>query len=163
MCLTINTDIHTERVRYRNFKKMPKPFIADKDIYCFKYLTRSGNFDIKFFTPFFCEEVVFDAKGMAVMESDVKKRKYPFSIWSEVLNEYNVDNGIHSYTTQTPMAAIVFDAVIPKGSMYYIGQDNDLVSEKLIVFQNRTAFLVYNKENEVTDTVWFLLNKDKEK
>lgn len=51
----------------------------------------------------------------------------------------NIFKGIHAYREKINIRMFNYKthkAIIPKGSLYYIGINNDIVSTKLIIFEN---------------------------
>ena len=124
MCLLINTDLH----------KNNKPFVADKNIVVYKFL----KYDMGcFYTPFQYFIVNFDKNGMFFYDNTEM----------EISNK-KVYRGIHSYIKETYIPFFygqadvlgyqeaLFYAIIPAGSHYYIGVDNDIVSDNLIIFKH---------------------------
>ena len=73
------------------------------------------------------------------------------------LEEY-VDVGVHAFTSEErinircnmfPETKMTKHwAVIPKGSKYFIGDLDDIVSNKLIIFRTREDFRKYKREHE---------------
>lgn len=139
MCLTIS-NIHKENNN--------KPFIAEKDMIVFKALDHYDLFKGKktICTPYQFYPISF-TDGKCVMKSDLNKIDSRF-----------VDIGIHSYRKEekAEISCLAYTetkmtkhwAIIPKGSKYYIGVDNDVVSNNLIVFRTREDFRKYKKEHE---------------
>ena len=151
MCLTIDKTEHTETMRYGNYKKLPKPLIADKDIPCHKFLKYVRNHD--YYTPYIVAKVEFNEDGIAILESDLKgKKKYPFGYkYCSFDKEHYIYEGIHSYCNNIICFVnhICFNAIIPKGSMYYYGDDNDLVSDTLIVFKTKEDYQKYCEKSNM--------------
>ena len=155
MCLTINTDVHTKRTWNRTFsRRIPKPLVADKDILCVKTLLPIPfSRNCKFMTPYRNMEVKFDwLNGVAELVSDVKSKRLPFSVFKSVVKpkNFNVENGIHSWVNGTicHRMGTQFNAIIPKGAKYYIGEDGDLVSSRLLVFENENFYNDYLSKNK---------------
>ena len=116
MCLTIDSKLHSDL----------KPLVARKNISVYKVLLLNGT---KWITPYAETEVHFV----------FKKAK----LKSRVLRKYGiyVTEGIHACTNSKEARAmarrfsnsVVFDAVVPKGTKFYFGNENDIVAEKLII------------------------------
>lgn len=140
MCLTIS-NIHKNNNN--------KPFIAEKDIIVFKALDHYDLSNRKkvFCTPYQYYPIDF-FDGKCIMKSDLYKD----------IDCCFVRIGIHSFRdeksaketcagfTETKMTK--HWAIIPKGSKYYIGNDNDIASDNLIIFRTRKDFSEYKKEHE---------------
>lgn len=105
-----------------------KPFVAKYDIPVKKLLTkdRRGNY----FTLYRGYSVIF-SNGIATLEACLEKPK-KVSIQGHF--NYIINEGIHSWRSN-PGCYIINNAIIPKGTLYYIGRDNDIVSEKLIIYE----------------------------
>jgi hypothetical protein len=118
MCLVIDITRHKKLFGFY----LPK--IAKEDIPVYKelYHYRSGRID----TPFQYYPVIFHEKK-AVLKS--------------IFTQHNggIYKGIHAYRGNVIWNMKDYEthkAVIPKGSLYYIGICNDIVSTKLIIFEN---------------------------
>jgi len=104
--------------------------IATRDIYCYKWLINRGSFLL---TPFKDELIVFK-NGIAVQKTD----SFSYDAFGDICK------GIHSF--QRRFNRIIgrhYYSIIPKGTQYYIGDANDLVSLKLIIFKNRFRYWIY--------------------
>ena len=104
--------------------------IATQDIRCYKWLIKRSSF---LFTPFKDELIVFK-NGIAVQETD----NFTYDL------DGDINKGIHSF--QKRVDRIIgrrYYSIIPKGTQYYIGDENDLVSLKLIIFKNRLRYWIY--------------------
>ena len=120
MCLSIN----------KKFHKNNKPLKAEKDIRVYKCL------DIQFgiTTPFMYHPIKFDEEGKCILTSGELK---PTS-------EDTINKGIHAYRTKNDAiitclmfpetGTTAFKATIPKGTKYFIGNNGDIVSEKMIIY-----------------------------
>lgn len=141
MCLTISK-IHKNNNN--------KPFIAEKDIIVFKAL---DHYDLNnrkkvFCTPYQYYPIDF-IDGKCVMKSDLYMKSES--------NCYFVSIGIHSFRDEESAKVTCAGfpetkmtkhwAIIPKGSKYYIGDNNDIVSDNLIIFRTREDFREYKKEH----------------
>jgi len=104
--------------------------IATRDIRCYKWLKINNSI---LYTPFQMEPIVFK-NGIAIQEVD------NFSYDSIG----GIRKGIHSYQMGFNHAyRRRYYSIIPKGTQYYIGSDNDLVSLKLIIFKNKFRYWIY--------------------
>ncbi len=134
MCLVINKKFHKSWLFSR-----PKPLVAKTNIPVFKILLPIRNLYI---TPFQRARVFFDADGVAEGKKTalgLQHRRFEGESWWEV------NEGYHSYTNSidgkaalvdTPSGSI-FNAVIPKGSLYYIGENGDVVSDQLVILSHQ--------------------------
>ena len=118
MCLIIDSTKHKKLFGFY----LPK--IAWKDIPVYKTLSHYNSGKIK--TPYQSHPVIFHKKK-AVLRS--------------ILIPYNeeVSKGIHAYIKNTvsyPSHCKLHKAIIPKGSLYYIGKYDEIVSTKLIIFKD---------------------------
>ena len=154
MCLYINDYIHDELMCYRNYTKLPKPFVAQKDIHCLKVLETDG-FGNRWFTPFMYSFIHFN-NGVATLEVKKSRKKFPFYFNYSYSCSYYISEGVHSLVRKNDIYICAdrhyFDAVIPKGSMLYFGEDGDIVSDKLLIF-GIPAYLEYKEKNDVFDIV----------
>lgn len=125
MCLIIDLNKHPDL----------KPIRLDKDLVVHKYLCDKKDlpgpyrkrFMTKYVTPFTYTQVHF-LFGKAILRAELDKP-----------NRYDqIRIGIHS--TKLYMYSDVFihhKAIIPKGSLVYYGTNEDVVSNKLIIFKNK--------------------------
>lgn len=75
---------------------------------------------------------------------------------------WEVNQGIHSVTCRTRYEFLKSHrtvtkwhyAVIPKGTNFFIGDSDDVVSEKLLVFETAKDYEDYCKNNEVKTEWW---------
>lgn len=110
------------------YKKHFLPKRATKDISVYKALTEIPNSCMV--TPYMKMPIKFDTV--------IKAGKEGF--WKSIFDTWTVGRGfIHSYTDLF-IARInenrhdtIFKAIIPKGSLYYIGERNEIASTKLII------------------------------
>lgn len=154
MCLTINKAIHKEFDAEYN---IPKPFVADEDIMVLKELIHLKW--SAYVTPYYGACVCFNEDGIATLESlkkgvhrknslIIEEIKYPFGIEDFEIGKFYVAEGVHSYIRQD-INSTYYYAIIPKGSYYYIGIDNDMVSDKLIIFKDKESYEKYAKKNSL--------------
>jgi len=127
MCLTA-----TFKTRDAARKAKKNSLIAKEDINVFKILTR-GNF-----APF--KSFLYE-KGMHYYQEGK-----PFGIgkiekpWYSSMWRFDVEQGLHSYTSKSKaeehlsfyINIKIVKMIIPKGALYYIGINGDVVSSELI-------------------------------
>ena len=150
MCLSVNLDFH----KVKNDK--PIALVAKQSILVYKVLRIKGE---HYYTPFILKSINFDDEyGMFFYKTT------RFSFDKEYLSKRNykhfVARGIHSYFDFdiANCAKIYFEimsgstttthihyAIIPKGSKFYIGNDCDIASSNLVVFENEAK---YNENKE---------------
>lgn len=143
MCLYIENAVHTETMKYRN-QDIPKPLVADKDILCFKHLRK--NVYHYYYTPYQLKTVEFNKNGVAELVSNVKSEKLPFTMNKSLLSlGFIITKGIHSFSFKKHpyYGTLCFKAIIPQGALYYVGNNKDLVSSKLIIFEDDDAYEKY--------------------
>ena len=106
------------------------PRIAEKDIFCKKRLIK---FKDEFFTPYQHMRIEFN-NGICIQQ-----------IHCFGFDEFgNIHQGIHSNSKcAIDISRLVYPCIIPKGTQYYIGDANDLVSLKLIIFKNKFRYWMY--------------------
>ncbi len=134
MCLTINTYHH-----YDEETGGMKPLTADRPIAVFKILQRDYSpldLGYTYHTPFRYFPVDFHG-NICEMESSMNIRCH--------FENYTVEEGIHACLTYGeakefissrcgPRCCIVL-AVIPENTPFYVGEDGDIVSEKMNIYR----------------------------
>ena len=110
------------------YKKHYLPKIAFRDIHVYKVLTEISNCCMV--TPYIKMPIKFN--------TIIKAGKEGF--WESIFDTWAVNRGfIHSYTDLFAARInenrhdTIFKAIIPKGSLYYIGGKNEIASTKLII------------------------------
>lgn len=135
MCLIISKVYHKKDKSNRI-----KHLVAQEDILVYKCLYCE---DGEYRTPFQHMPIMFTKGKYAYNKVNMPKSKY---YWNDTIKV-----GIHAYTTKkaaiTISSAIYYNsgtsmryAVIPKGSNFYIGKDNEIVSNNLIVYREKRCF-----------------------
>lgn len=138
MCLITSNDYH-KKDNNRNVKC----FVAKEDILVYKCLDCTNG---EYSTPFQYMPIVF-TKGKYVYNKVKMSQKIGCGIRENAL----VSKGIHAYSTRGKAIEIsksFYDvngtsmhyAVIPKGSNFYIGNNDDIVSNNLIVYRDKRCF-----------------------
>lgn len=124
MCLTTNQD---------------KPFIASNDIKCYKELIKYCT-KTMYETPFRFSTILFK-NGVCIQQCD----EFGISYNKYDVNEHYIFEGIHSknHISYCPPTHCFKIAIIPKGTEFYTGNCNDLVSLKLIIFENKFRYWIY--------------------
>ena len=128
--------------------KNPKPKIAKRDIHVWKGLMKFNNYPF-YYTPYQQSKILF-LKGVATQIADLRQERR--------VNSIIITEGIHAALTKRKLRSILKNiclknqsfhhAIIPKGSKYYIGfvLDQDIVSDKLLVFETEEAYKYYRKK-----------------
>jgi hypothetical protein len=134
MCLKVNAEIGQGPAYV--------PLVAKTDLHVMKMLKKKNFYS--WVTPFMGERIRFGLKG--VHEQKGVKIKAEYCTSSVDGEGYFVDVGyhscryddfnIHGRTFTLPQNYYFFDAVIPKGTKYYMGIHNDVVSERLVIFSS---------------------------
>ena len=138
MCLVISKFYHKEDNNHN-----VKCFVAKEDILVYKCLDCN---DGEYCTPFQYMPIVF-TKGKYVYNKVKMSQKIGCGIRKNAL----VSEGIHAYSTRDKAIKVAKDfrksngtymhyAVIPKGSNFYVGQSDDIVSNNLIVYREKRCF-----------------------
>ena len=150
MCLSVNLDFH----KVKNDK--PIALVAKENILVYKVLEVKNK---HYYTPYMLKFANFDDEyGMFFYKTT------RFSFDKEYLSKRNykhlVVKGAHSYVNlaRANYDKIYFEilsgstttthihyAIIPKGSKFYIGNDCDIASSNLVVFENEAK---YNENKE---------------
>lgn len=120
------------------YSKQKNPIIANNNIECYKILI---SIDGKLITPY--RDFIF---GINTIVKDEAEEHI-----SEVFGMTEVSSGFfHSFTTKERVLEEietlqrkfpkgtklkVFKAIIPKGSIYYVGQRSDMCSKALIIME----------------------------
>ena len=145
MCLYIHPRYHKKNI-FNHYK----PLVAKENILVYKWLHRIGDIYI---TPFLYERVIFSCRQALL---SVKK----FKVIYISRNIAHVNQGIHAKTVSgkyldkdyldgIKRVAEEHLAVIPKGARFYIGDEQDVVSNKLFVYESKEDFLVFNSKDKL--------------
>ena len=121
---------------------------AKTDILVYKCL---DYFCDNYCTPFYYFPVYFE-EGKCVL----KVKHFSYNYVEKVIS---VEEGIHSFYLEWCAQNVVTTfheedgtekhyAIIPKGANYYIGNDGDVVSTELIVFETEKDYKKYVKNSE---------------
>lgn len=136
MCLTVKLSKIDKLLIMLNKKRWLKPKVAEKDIKVYKILKEINS---NYLIPYRRERINF-----VNSKADLQPVKI-IAYWDWIINRFVVDEGYHSFTTVKEVKfnlnfnfrgnTAIFNAIIPKGTKYFIGKYNDIVSEKLIIYQ----------------------------
>ena len=139
MCL-ITSNYYHKKDNNRNVKC----FVAEEDILVYKCLDCERG---EFRTPFQYMPITFKRGKYIYTKVNMKKKAF----YNEMSEGAYVESGIHAYRTMIRALAVsksFYDyngtymhyAVIPKGSNFYIGKNDDIVSNNLIVYRDKKYF-----------------------
>ena len=118
-------------------KKNTDANIAEKDILVFKCLDyRCGEYA----TSYRYYPIRFDSDNKAELSAEIQKGDFD-----------TILTGIHAYRNLGYATNIaysyyllfktkVYYAIIPKGTKYYIGEHEDIVAERMIIFKNNKDY-----------------------
>ena len=118
-------------------KKNTDASIAEKDILVFKCLDyRCGEYA----TSFRYHPIRFDSDNKAELSAEIQKGDFD-----------TILTGIHAYRNLGYATNIAYSyhllfktevhyAIIPKGTKYYIGEHEDIVAERMIIFKNNKDY-----------------------
>lgn len=138
MCLIINPKEHVFWFNHY----IPK--VAKRDILVFKGLLLHS--DRQYFT--FCRAHPVDfVNGKAVLEADIEIEKSQCRNATKWHKDRIIGPGIHSY--RSPQLCYNY-AIIPEGTTFYVGCNDDIVSEKLIIFQHLNHYTEYCAKKQIT-------------
>lgn len=167
MCLRIDQKFHYKMVHNveegNEDVKVPKWAVAKTDIVCRKRLVRNVRTG-KLITPYQSAEVQFDEHGVAELKSNYNFRGLRMSV-HETSNAcfFDVYEGIHALRTAEhyhPSDDEIYYAVIPRGTKFYVGTWDDIVSERLLIFKDYYAFQYYMRNKGFVTAKW-LIERDK--
>ena len=138
MCLIASNDYH-KKDNNRNVKCL----VAKEDILVYKCLDCN---DGEYCTPFQYMPIAFTKGKYAYNKVKMSKK-----IYCGIRKNALVSEGIHAYSTRDKAIKVAKDfrksngtymhyAVIPKGSNFYVGQSDDIVSNNLIVYREKRCF-----------------------
>ena len=120
---------------------------ADKDIICYKVFSIE---DIKYKVKKFLG-IPFRKVGIEELYSLYKQYKYiPYATnpkvtiyyrkYNDIYSWWAIDKGYHSYSTlskaefvRCKIFELIVECTIPKGSVYYLNENNEIVSSNIIV------------------------------
>lgn len=145
MCLSVNLNFHKVK------DNKPIALVAKQSILVYKVLKVEGK---HYYTPFISKGINFDDEyGMFFYKTTrfSINRTYFYDQY-----HYDVLKGIHSYfdfdkanDTNAYLKNFgvlnIHYAIIPKGSKFYIGNNCDIASSNLVVFENEAK---YNENKE---------------
>lgn len=138
MCLTINPKEHVFWFNHY----IPK--VAKRDILVFKRLLLQTNG--QYITSYRAHPVNF-VNGRTVLKATIEVEKSRWSVATKWHRDRIIGPGIHSYRS---MRYYFNYAIIPEGTTFYVGRNNDIVSEKLIIFQHLNDYTEYCAEKQIT-------------
>ena len=135
MCFIINKFYHIND-KSNNLKCL----VAQEDILVYKCLDCT---DGEYCTPFQYMPIMFTKGKYVYNKVNMPTSKYR---WRDT-----IEVGIHAYSTKNPAITLsksfhcdngtsMHYAIIPKGSNFYIGTDEDIVSNNLIVYREKRCF-----------------------
>lgn len=143
MCLIVSKFYHKKDKNHSI-----KCLVAQEDILVYKCLDCG---DGEYWTPYQYMDITFTKGKYVYNEVNMDK-----SVYCGGGETTSVNFGIHSYGTKNAALATCREfhrsdgtsmhyAVIPKGSNFYIGIDEDVVSNNLIVYREKRTFDKYYK------------------
>ena len=170
MCLLINKHIHKPKTVYHTdydgrvfCTEERKPLYSDKDIIVYKVLKGKQlaidticypydtpiRMELIYVTPFMGCTVFFD-DGKADIISEIRFSDDCYA------DHDKINKGLHSYISYDKAIELlndpfipyskIFMAIIPAHTDFYIGEDGDVVSSHLIIYEDNTKI---NRENSI--------------
>lgn len=146
MCLCINLDYHKANKNHK-----PITLVAEQTILVHKMVEKDDNNHL--YTPYNYMPINFDDEYGMFFYKTTK-----FSFENGCGDAVYVIRGIHTFaelenakdsvdflSNGCGANVSIYNAVIPKGSKFFIGKDGDIVSSNLVVFKNKTK---YNKNKK---------------
>lgn len=153
MCLKINS-VHLD---YLDFKY--KSFTARTDLEVIKVL---NEYSYGFYTPYMNKQISFK-DGKYLMKAGGNGAHLI------TRKSHSVNQGVHSYYDYNKSGDKGYFAlynckkhksVIPKGTNYFVGEDGDVVSEKLLVFKTDEDFFKYCEEGNQVRLLLLEINEE---
>ena len=139
MCLTIDGTLHKKNILAGKYK----PYVAQENIIVYKALNKTKTKTSEFWhTPYRYTTVVFDDDEYPAWSCELED-KFTYDGRYSLKLPHTIKRGIHSFCSYRGAikgiySDAVFFAVIPKGTKFYIGIEDDgyrdVVSERLIIF-----------------------------
>ena len=123
--------------------QLKEPFIADENIECYKIFIPKDGFYITPYKEFSMmtnieiedpnDESFTHVFGVTLVES---------GYFHSCLNQKGILKVVSDLKRKLPKGTSVkiLKAIIPKGTKYFLGQDNDICSKKLILYENNQRF-----------------------
>ena len=122
-------------------------------------------------TPIMGEAVIFDDNYEAELRARISGYEDRISVFYKddkafFVGNYNIEEGIHSYFLKTAANELLsqddtilrlYVAVIPANTRFFIGQNGDVVSDRLIIYQTQYA-MALKKRNAVPLKEWLDTN-----
>ena len=120
-------------------KKGCKIEIAEKDITTYKYVNSYKNnwIGIFFPVPSFTHNKLQKAKCLSIDDLPIDLKHLQ---GEKCGDEIIINEGFHSLLVKPSFLNKLFICIIPKGSEYCFGEDNDIVSNQIIVFKTRQDY-----------------------
>lgn len=155
MCLSVNMDVHPAFEDYR--RTMAFGRVASCDILVWKVLRSKSFFSWKWFSPFRDDHRWrFGVEERAELKDELR-----------LINNYwpSIEEGLHAFFQEEGALHLVvvskldgleaFPAIIPKGSVFWIGKYGEIVSNRLVVYRSLSKATVYRlttsiRENNLT-------------
>ena len=134
MCLVKSLIYHSH--------ELDKPRIAEDNILVYKALCHS---DLVCYTPFYGFRITF-VNGICNIGNFLEKNTSVIVSYG-LHSYYKEEECIHLCNYYADRGTIKHLAIIPKGSEYFIGLDNQIVSNNLIIFETYDDFEKYSKQN----------------
>jgi len=111
-------------------------------------------------TPFRHFDIAFDEEGKCELKAEIEGQKFSTGV-------FVVQSGIHSFRKQWAAEELtkdiapsihmgrhskakVFYAIIPTGSEYYLGEDEDIVANHMIIFKRHDLMRDYMNKQDIT-------------
>ena len=146
MCLTIS-NLHSV-----SSNGTPQPFVAQEDLVVTKVLKACK---IGYKTPYKGKKISFIFGRYRYHKVKFRLEVISYFHMSDI---YDVYEGIHSCEDE-PLYILcenprVFKAVIPKGTPFYIGTRNDVVSSKLIIYKDAKKVEGKRLMSDFTKKLW---------
>lgn len=146
MCLCIDLKYH----KRKNNRAIP--LVAEQTIFVHKMVEKDDN--NHYYTPYNYMPINFDDEYGMFFYKTTRFSYYNDGCSSTIY----INKGIHSFTDIEEAESNnkyfsclcgadvrIYNAVIPKGSKFFIGRNGDIVSSNLVVFKNKTK---YNKNKK---------------
>ena len=133
--------LYVHRAYHRSFH--PVPAIAREDKHVYKVLLTNGS---KYITPYRQTQVIF-TDDIGILSATLINILITVTCGIHAFRNYERAMRSGAFLPDPRYKLIICNAVIPKGTKYFIGTNDDIVAEKLIIFKTEEAFKTYALKN----------------
>lgn len=141
MCLYIHPAYHKKDI-FNHYK----PLVAEENILVYKWLHPIGDIYITPFqykrVPLYCGQTLLSIKRFKVIYNLGDIARINQGIHAKTVSEKDLNK---DFLEEIKRVAEEHLAVIPKGARFYIGDEQDVVSDRLFIYESKQDFLDFNE------------------